>query len=644
MASGFGTYNSNSTHIGGYTSIMTTAVVSQAVNTSARTVTATITAYAGYKRDGGGNWSVSDGTRFWRTDHSDSYMTINIDGTTGTLNGKIGVASKGAQTVTTGTICTVPNGKAKALSGYSISKTVSKTFNYDASGSAITRNWSITLHEYDSSYGWHDVTQTGSFTTSAISQGATAPTGLWIHNTRATYNSVSGTVGLDDYGIGTGQYNLELIVLEQPYVGGLPHRYSLTTSGTTYFDTTVDNNSQPSSVAGPITIKGAGVYYTGVWANNGSLSTRLQGPAVNTPPAPLSSLTYTQQQNATDVTVYIQTVGGDSSVNNSNNVDTWVRYSTDGGSNYTEWTYMGTGQAWNTYYGQFNCGYGNNIVIQTKQVYNGAESEIKSVAFAATTGVQPSGLTSSIVSTTWNTVTVSGSISSYGMPSDINGRKLAIGVAFDDTIGHKRENQLYNVTSGTTTVNNSSIYPASQPLNIIGMTPVHSYIWAWNGVTDSFAFNDNTDYTNPAPGVLTYSHDVPLIYAINYSGVSANNYNDYTASDLTRTVRYKIDNGAWQYIENAHQVPLTELTDYDVAVALGETLYVEAWMTYKGKNSEVSAFQIAGTERPVQLYGSVNDAAKEIVHFYGPVNGTAKKVVKIYGSVNGEAKEVFVDV
>lgn len=555
---------------------------------------------------------------------------------------------KGSMTNSSGTKV----GSTQTLLGNNVSlrvgNTVDKDFDITISGVAATttsyslgfRMWACYNSSCSSTF-W-DVTKYWTINFDPSS----APSGLYINNISTTYNSVSATIGLGSYNSSTTDKSLSMLVLTQSYVAGLPHKYSNTTSGALSFTTTVSDSSTCAE-AGCITIKGAGTYYTGVYARAGSVASRLVGPAVYTPPAPMSSLTYTQTQGSTNVTINVSTVGGNSTVNNNNSVTTYMRYSTNGGSSYSNWLSMGSGSAWNTYTGTFTCNYGANVVIQTKQTYQGKDSTVKSVSFTATSGSAPSAGTIAITGSTWNTVTLQASGVNYGTPSGVAGRKLAIGVRNEPTGGsYKRENQVFDTTSATTTVTNSSIYPSAQPLQLKGMLPVYAYLWVWNTVSSSTVDYETTPYyLPPAPGQLSYTTDALQTYTLSYSGVVSNNVTNYTAADLTRTVRYKLGaDGAWVYVENASVIALDTVTTEQIIVPFDEDVYAEAWLTYKGKNSEVSSFKIPGNPRPVAFYGSVNGAAEEVEHLYGSVNGETVKITKLYGSVGGVAKEVFVDV
>ena len=257
-----------------------------------------------------------------------------------------------------------------------------------------------------------------------------APTGLYINNISSTWDSVSGTVGLTSYGTGSGTKRLQMLVLYEEYVAGLPHRYDRTTSGALSYNATVDNNSTAAG-AGGIDIKGCGLYYTGVYVNNGSESSRLAGPSIYTPPAPV--------------------------------IFNYVRI----------------------------------------------------------------------------------------------------------------------------------------------------------GETDQ--------------------------WQVTLTGDPNNNNTDYTAAQLTRSLRYKIDNGSWVNVETAEVKAIDATTIVTITVPATSTATIEGWMTYQGLNSEVGSITITNSDAPVHLYGSVNGQAKELVHVYGSVNGRAVKLTKIYASVGGVAKLVHVD-
>ena len=489
---------------------------------------------------------------------------------------------------------------------------------------------------------WYNGTKSYSIT-GTLPAKTSAPTGLYINNVSSTWNSVTGTVGLSSYGNGSGTKVLEMLVLTQSYVAGLPHRLEQVTDGSMSKTFTVSNSSAYPA-AGSIDIKGAGIYYTGVYANNGSETTRYAGGSIATPPSPLQSITYSATQGSTNVTISITITGGTSTNNNSNTVTTYYRYSTNGGSSYSSWASAGTGTTWTAKTASFTCNYGASVVVQAKQTYSGKDSEVKQITFTATNGTAPSGGSVTVTGSTWNTVSLSASGVSYGNPSGVSGRSITFGIRESTSASsNNRVSTATNTTSSTATLSNSSS-TTTTGLTLKGMLAFYTFMTANNTVQSATVVSSSTaQYLPPAPGTCSYTNDGGALYTVSYTGIAANNVTNYTASDLTRSVRYKIDNGAWTYIDNAAVKTVTAVTSQQITVPYQSTATVEAWMSYKGTNSQVSTVSITNANNPVHLYGSVSGQAKEIKHLYGSVNGQAVKINKLYASVGGVAKKIFED-
>ena len=489
---------------------------------------------------------------------------------------------------------------------------------------------------------WYNGSKSYSIT-GTLPAKTSAPTGLYINNVSSTWNSVTGTVGLSSYGNGSGTKILEMLVLTQSYVAGLPHRLEQVTDGSMSKTFTISNSS-PQAAAGAVDIKGAGTYYTGVYVSNGSEVARYAGDSIATPPSPLQSITYSATQGSTNVIIDITITGGTSTNNNSNTVTTYYRYSTNGGSSYSSWTSAGTGTAWTAKTAAFTCAYGASVVVQAKQTYSGKDSEVRQITFTAPAGTAPSGGTVTVTSFTWNTVSLSASGVSYGNPSGVSGRSITFGIRESTSASsNNRVSTATNTTSSTATLSNSSS-TTTTGLTLKGMLEFYTFMTANNTVQSATVVSSSTaQYLPPAPGICSYTNDGGALYTVSYTGVAANNVTNYTASDLTRNVRYKIDNGAWTYIDNAAVKTVTAVTSQQITVPYQSTATVEAWMSYKGTNSQMSTISITNTNNPVHLYGSVSGQAKEIKHLYGSVNGQAVKIKKLYASVGGVAKKIFED-
>ncbi len=486
---------------------------------------------------------------------------------------------------------------------------------------------------------WYAGSKTPSITGS-LPAGVTTPTPTAPNITEITSSTVKGTFAVSSWGGSSASY-----IAARLFGPSGTGRLEQQTNGVSSYTTTITNSSV--QLDGGTTIKGAGTYYADTYASNSAGGANSSRVTVYTPPAALASITYEQTAGATNVSIVPKITGGSSTVNASGAVTTSYRYSTNGGSTWSGWTTIsGTATAWTEKTGSaFTCNYGASVKIQAKQTFNSKESAVKEVSFTATTGTAPSGGTLTVDSSTWNSITLTAAGVDYGMPSGVSGRKLAIGVhAYNDNTT-KRENQIENVTGATTTVTNSSIYPSGTALQLKGMTDVYPYIWAWNTVTSTYVVNETAPYyLPPAPGTASYTEDGNDEYTISFTGVPANNDPNYTAADLTRTVRYKIDGGSWVYVDNDAQKALDVVTSETITVNPQHNATVECWLTYKGKESTHNTFMIVNSNDPVFLYGSVNGEATRIRHFYGSVNGETVKAIKIYASVDGVARKVFEDV
>lgn len=491
----------------------------------------------------------------------------------------------------------------------------------------------------------------GEFTVSGVS----APSGLGCTVNSIAWNGVNGTFSVSNWGgepTGSSKY-----IAGRLFGASGSARREETGSNTNSITKTITTSSV--ALDGGIDVKGAGNYRIDTYASNsaGSSTTSMQN--VYTPPAPLQTLSYTQTQQSTNVKINVSITGGSSTNNYGNTVTTYWRYSTNGGSSWSGWGNAGTGTPWTTKTASFTCDYGASVKIQAKQTYQSKDSAVKEVSFAATNGTAPSSLSSSITASTWNSVTMNGSCS-YGNPSGISGRSLTVGVNINgSSLANRREKNTQNVASVSGVVINNSSSNLGGDFTLKGMLPVYPYAWASNTVRESSAIG-SVYYLPPAPGQLSYTLESETVthkdYTVSYVGVAANNVTDYTASDLKRTVRYSEDNGStWTYVDNDVQKSLTTATSFPVSIAPQHNVIVQSWLSYKGKNSDVSAVVIANNADPIYFYGGVSERdpvtqewgdpeSKLIIKMYGSVNNESVKIIKLYGSVNGVAREFFEDV
>lgn len=495
----------------------------------------------------------------------------------------------------------------------------------------------------------------GTWSTQVTVSATAPPTGITVSLNSRTWNTINIKASITGWGSGGSASARSLQVLAgdtsmpaSGMFGNWPRRMTNlgnVTSGSG--NVTSSSTSQGSSTW---YVKGCTPFKIASYATNGAADTRARNTTTfYTPPAPLASITQTQSgsNTANSVTHTIKIQGAGSSSNTSNAVTTQYRYSTNGGSSYTNWTSIsGTATAWTEKSFTFTSTYGASIKVQARQVYQSLNSDVKELSYTAISTTAPSGNAVSVVSTTWNSVTLNASISSWGQPNNMTGRDLRPGVGVN-TSTYGKWNQVGAVTSiSNTVVNNSS--PAGS-LTIKGCQTLYPFCYATNGLAVSNKWG-SVFYTNPAPlQTLTLTGKLSSvagrgweIYATVTGGSSTNN----ESVNVTTQVRYSVDNGAtwsgWGQIGSAG-TPWTTISNVNIlGNAPGDTtIRVEARQVYQGKYSEVKSATFT-TGPTAKSYASVSGKSRLIKKLYGSVNGKSVPLTKLYvGDSNGKAKLIF---
>lgn len=253
----------------------------------------------------------------------------------------------------------------------------------------------------------------------------------------------------------------------------------------------------------------------------------------------------------------------------------------------------------------------------------------------------PAGVTATPVSSTWDTVTGTVSVSNWSsLLSDKVLRLVVSKVAYTSEVASRYV--AASASPATLTVNNSSTAGSAGSIDILGCGQYYVGAYA-SANSQEVRVSGGAIYTPPAPVSLSYIQATSTTWTLTLTGVAANNNSTYDASSLTRTLRYKIGSGSWTYIDDAAIKTITETTTSTITIAANQTATVEAWMEYHGERSEVATFTITNAAPVVHLYGSVSDQSKEIQHLYGSVSGQTVKITKLYASVGGVAKLIFQD-
>lgn len=256
-------------------------------------------------------------------------------------------------------------------------------------------------------------------------------------------------------------------------------------------------------------------------------------------------------------------------------------------------------------------------------------------------GDPPSDLSVTNLSQTWNSVTGTFSVGDWGTTAaDYMAARV-----YGQSGTARLENQFNGQSSVTTTITNNSV-PLDGGITLKGCGTYKVDLFAQNSI-GAVNTDDITIYTPPAPSQFTYTDPGGAgakVFPVEFTGSVLNNNSTYSLANLNRTIRYKIDNGAWVYIDNATSVAVDFVTAFSVSVPAGSVATIEGWMEYYNEKSEVSTITLANTNSASHLYGSANGVSAEIIHLYCPVEGATRKVRKLYASVGGVAKKVFEDV
>lgn len=265
------------------------------------------------------------------------------------------------------------------------------------------------------------------------------------------------------------------------------------------------------------------------------------------------------------------------------------------------------------------------------------------LSFNASTSA-PSGLYINNISSTWDSISGTVGLSSYGTGSGTKTlQMLALTQSYVAGLPHRYDRTTSGALSYNATVNNNSTAASAGGVDIKGCGLYYTGVYANNGSVSARLAGPSI-YTPPAPVVLNYTRVGETDqWQVTLTGDPNNNNIDYTAAQLTRSLRYKIDNGSWVDVESAEVKAIDATTIVTITIPAGSTATIEGWMTYQGLDSEVSSITITNGSSPAYLYGSVNGQAKKLTHVYGSVNGRSVKLTKIYASVGGVAKLVHVD-
>ena len=240
---------------------------------------------------------------------------------------------------------------------------------------------------------------------------------------------------------------------------------------------------------------------------------------------------------------------------------------------------------------------------------------------------KPTGLTVALVEPLTNGAVFDVSISSFGVPSGVEGRYIEAGILAQNSYGPTyRFSCVLNEMASQITVTSTS---AGGTLVINPNTQYYYGGYASNTVEN----------VHQVAGQFVTTAKAPTVKLVGATDTTASFSYAFTADGgyYNRSVQYSLDNGAtW-----------TTAATVSGGSAANGTFTIEGLLSGSAYTMKIRSSTTAGATLGEDVlfdtnvstadnrnifYGSVNSEAKEITAFYGEVSGEAKRAIKVYGS------------
>lgn len=202
--------------------------------------------------------------------------------------------------------------------------------------------------------------------------------------------------------------------------------------------------------------------------------------------------------------------------------------------------------------------------------------------------VAPSGGSATVNSSTWNSITATATITSYGTPSSTNGRYVQVlalpstSSSINDAFASASENNA--LTTGEKTLSGSSSYA------LVGCTGYKVGWYANNLSANANGVNSTVYYTPPHPLASMTVEKSNNSYIITATGAAADDTNNASGALVDTEFRVSTDGGStyssWT-AQATSQAPDTAV-DYTIeSPSVGTTVVVQARQVYQSQYSEV---------------------------------------------------------
>lgn len=192
--------------------------------------------------------------------------------------------------------------------------------------------------------------------------------------------------------------------------------------------------------------------------------------------------------------------------------------------------------------------------------------------------------------------------------------------------GRQKYENTYNTGTISSTIT-STVSNSSNPINnptwtIQGCGTYYTGAYAKNNVSSTALYGQgDIVFTPPSPPTISYTDVITegtRTYPVIFTNDPNKNNTDYDVDNLTRYLRYKINDGDWVVVVNNETARIDAISRFNLTLRPGAVATIEGYMTYQGSKSVTTQITITN-DSPVDtgiLYGSVNSLSKKLNPLY----------------------------
>ena len=192
--------------------------------------------------------------------------------------------------------------------------------------------------------------------------------------------------------------------------------------------------------------------------------------------------------------------------------------------------------------------------------------------------------------------------------------------------GRQKYENTYNTGTIPSTIT-STVSNSSSPINnptwtIQGCGTYYTGAYVANNVSSTALYGQgDIVFTPPSPPTIDYTNvttEGTRTYPVIFTNDPNKNNTDYDVDNLTRYLRYKINDDDWVVVVNNETARIDAISRFNLTLRAGAVATIEGYMTYQGSKSVTTQITITN-DSPVDtgiLYGSVNSLSKKLNPLY----------------------------